>query len=232
MSNTIIKLLSIPLVLVSIIGCGGSKDALIPAPSKATLSFPTQNAACYSGTVISTTQSSVTFSWSASDNTDSYELDVKNLLTNTITTFPATTFQLSITLLRNTPYSWFIISKSSKTTTTATSDTWKFYNAGLGTVSHSPFPADVSSPSFGQNITATAGTVNLAWIGSDVDGDIVSYDVYFGTTTSPAILKTNTTNQFLNNVTVSSNTGYYWKVITKDSQGNTSDSGLFQFFVK
>lgn len=230
MSYPIIKLFSFPVLMLFLTGCSGSKDAPIPSPSKAALSYPSQNAACYSGTVLSTTQSSVTFSWTASENTDSYELDVKNLLTNTTNTYSATTFQLSITLLRNTPYSWYVVSKSGKSTTTTQSDTWRFYNAGLGTVSHSPFPADIVAPGFGQNIAA--GTVNLAWTGSDVDGDIVGYDIYFGTTTTPALLKSNNTDQFLNNVTVTSNTGYYWKVITKDSQGNTSDSGLFQFFVK
>jgi hypothetical protein len=104
-------------------------------------------------------------------------------------------------------------------------------NNRLVTVSHSPFPADAVAPGFGQNISATGSTVNLSWTGSDVDGDIVGYDVYLGTTTTPTLLKSNSTDQFLNNITVTSNTGYYWKVITKDSQGNTSDSGLFQFFV-
>jgi hypothetical protein len=34
---------------------------------------------------------------------------------------------------------------------------------------------------------------------------------------------------FLNGVAVSSGVTYYWKIVTKDIQGNISDSGIFQF---
>jgi hypothetical protein len=200
------------------------------SPEKAVLTFPAQNALCTSGSVLSATQSSIVFTWNAAANTDSYELDIKNLLTNTTTTQNVTTNQATVTLLRNTPYSWFVISKSNSVAVTVQSDSWKFYNSGLGIVSYSPFPATITSPTFGQSVTATAGTVNLTWTGSDVDNDIATYDVYFGTTTTPAF-KSNVTTAFLNSVSVTSGTTYYWKVITKDTQGNTSDSGIYQFTV-
>ncbi len=213
-----------------IAGCKKNVTTGAPDPQQATLTFPAQNSACTTGTVISSTQSTIVFTWNSSSNTDSYEIDIKNLLTGTIATQTVTSNQYTATLLRDTPYSWYVVSKSSSSTVTAKSDVWKFYNAGVGTVSHPPFPADNLSPSFGQSVTA--GTINLTWTASDPDNDIATYDVYFGTTNTPAISKSNITDKFVNGVTVTSGTTYYWKVITKDNQGNTSDSGTFQFSAK
>ncbi len=207
------------------------KNKPVPPPTKAVLSFPNNNEACTIGTIISSTQSSIIFKWNASENTESYELSIKNLESGFSATQTTTQTELEVTLNRNTPYSWYIVSKSSKVSDSAQSDTWKFYNSGSGTVSYAPFLAEILAPASSQNITAASGKITLDWNGSDVDGDISSYDVYFGTTTSPALFKSNLTESILNDVSVTSNTTYYWKVITKDSKGNSSDSGVCQFKV-
>ncbi|WP_448702316.1 hypothetical protein ACFGVR_08215 [Mucilaginibacter sp. AW1-3] len=213
-------------------GCGKKNDPNgAPDPQAAKLTFPAQSSACTTGTVISSTQSTIVFTWNSASGTDSYEIDIKNLLTGTIATQTVSTNQYTATLLRDTPYSWYVVSKSSSSAVTAKSEVWKFYNAGIGTVSHPPFPADNLSPTFGQNVSATAGAINLSWTASDPDNDIAAYDVYFGTTSTPAISKSNITDKFANGITVTSRTTYYWKVVTKDAAGNTSDSGVFQFKV-
>lgn len=226
------------LAVLALTGCGKSSTnpdpepvVTVNGPAKATLTFPAQNSVCNSGTVISTTQASVVLSWAGGANTDSYEVDVKNLLTGAVTVQTATTNQLTVTLLRGTPYSWYVVSKSGSVTATATSDTWKFYMAGLGVTSYAPFPASVTAPTFGQVFAAATATVNLSWAGSDTDNDISGYDVYFGTTASPTVYKSNVSDMFVNNVPVTSGNTYYWRVVTKDSQGNTSNSELFQFKV-
>ena len=63
-----------------------------------------------------------------------------------------------------------------------------------------------------------------------MDGDIVGYDVYFGTSNNLPLLKANVTDPFINNVSVPAKAIYYWQIITKDSQGNSSDSGVYQFW--
>jgi len=228
-------------IALIVAGCGkksspkpgdGSGNTTPPSPTQATLKLPDNNALCTTGSIKSSTESDITFTWNASDNTDSYEIDIVNLLTKATVPQNTSSTTLTVTLLRNTPYSWHIISKSSKTSSVAQSDTWKFYISGSAIVNYAPFPATLTSPAFGESVTATNGKVNLAWTGSDVDGDITRYDVYFGDTSSPAVQKSDTANTFLNDVNVTSGKTYYWKVVTKDSQGNTSDSGLFQFSVK
>jgi len=220
-------------VLLAGCGGGGSSKQGNPQPNppaQVTLSAPAQNTLCLTGTVVSSTQSSVPFSWGASANTDSYDLVIKNLLTSVSTTQNTTQSALTLTLDRNTPYAWYVVSKSTKTNATAQSDTWKFYNSGPGVVTYAPFPAQITAPTLGQAVTGSS--VNLTWTGSTVTGGAIdNYDVYFGTTTTPAILKSTIKDSFVNGVAITSKTTYYWKVITRDFAGNTSDSGLYEFTV-
>jgi hypothetical protein len=223
-------------VILILAGCTKNDSAVTTptttplAPVKAILTFPLQNAVCTTGTIISDSLSTITFTWNPSDNTDNYDLYLKNLLTAVTTVQNTTQTQLAITVVRNTPFSWYVVSKSSMSTGTAQSDVWKFYNAGLGATTYAPFPAQITAPTYGQSITA--GAVNLTWTGSSVNvGTIINYDVYFGTAATPPIYKSAITDSFVNGVTVTTKTTYYWRVVTRDFSGNTSDSGVYQFSV-
>ncbi|HTK17859.1 MAG TPA: hypothetical protein VL442_00015 [Mucilaginibacter sp.] len=222
---------NILLILTVILLSGCVKDKA-PTLLTAALSFPLNNSACTTGTVISDTQSSINFTWNTVTDADSYVLNVKNLLTGQVITQTVQGNNFQISLLRDTPYSWFVVAYSSQKGLSSTSAVWKFYNAGLGTLSHPPFPADGLSPAYGDNVTAASGTINLTWTGSDPDNDISNYDVYFGSAGNPPIYKSNISANSVSSVQVTSGSTYYWKVITRDAQGNISDSGIFQFKVK
>jgi hypothetical protein len=210
---------------------GSGEAAAVPSPDKAGLTAPVSNSTCTTGRVISATQSAVLFTWTTATNTNSYDLIVKNLLTGVSTTQTTTAIQFEVTLLRNTPYSWYVVSKSNKTTVTTQSDLFKFYNSGVASIFYAPFPADITSPKFAQSVSAIAGKVTLTWNGADVDNDIVGYDVYAGTSLSNmVVVKTNLTATTFD-FAVTSGTVYYWKIITKDSQANTSASDVYQFMV-
>ncbi|ARS39216.1 hypothetical protein CA265_05830 [Sphingobacteriaceae bacterium GW460-11-11-14-LB5] len=223
------KYIAIILITVALFTSCSKKDnaEITPDPQPAVLTYPAQNSVCTSGTIISNTQSTITFTWNSANNTDNYEISIKNLLTNAIITLNASSNHLSVNLDRDMPYSWYVLSKSISSSTTAKSEVWKFYNAGTGTISHPPFPADKLSNVFGQG--TASGTVNLSWTASDPDNDISGYDVYFGTSSTAPSYKTDITDKFLNGIAITSGTTYYWKVVTKDVAGNTSDSGIFQF---
>lgn len=228
------KKILLALLVLSFFSCKKDKK-IAPAapapPSKSALSFPLKDEACMAGTVISATQSAIVFKWAASGNTDSYDLVIKNLESGLTSTESTSKTELEVILARNTPYSWYILSKSSKSSSTAQSEIWRFYNSGAGVTSYIPFPAEILLPLFGQNVTAVSGKVILDWNGSDADNDITGYDIYFGTAPSPPLLKSNQTESILNDVAVTANTTYYWKIITKDSKGYASDSGIYQFKV-
>lgn len=222
------RILAIIALSYSLISCKGGNEA--PAPNALTLISPANNEACTTGTVISDTESKVSFSWQTATHADSYQLTVTNLLTQAQQTQTISTTSAELTLKRNTPYSWYITSKSSKNPTTANSTTWKFYNAGPASSTYPPYPAEIISPTLGQTVTPTNGKINLQWRGSDADNDIINYDIYLGTShINPILIKSQHATSTLADVAVNANTTYYWKVITRDAQGNTSDSGLFEF---
>lgn len=199
-------------------------------PEATILVYPEQNSECTTGTNVTTTNSTVEFNWNKSNYTDSYELNLKNLVSGNITKHTSSINKISIELLRATPYSWYIVSQSNSITNTAQSGTWKFYNAGEGTVSHAPFPADAIAPLNNANIETT-DKITLDWTGSDVDNDISVYDVFFGTTTTPPAFKTDHLESSLTDIAVTSGTTYFWYIITKDEQGNNSQSETFKFTI-
>ncbi len=199
-------------------------------PTPATLIFPFENSECNEGANVTDTESTVLFEWKAGENTDEYELVLTNINTGEETSHVTADTEISLILSRGTPYAWYIISISHELAETARSDTWKFFTSEEGMESFAPFPAEIVSPAYAEIIDSTSG-VSLVWIGSDVDRDIVGYDVFFGTTSAPEMIESNLLESMLTNVLVSSNKVYYWKVVTRDERSNSSDSGVYQFKV-
>jgi hypothetical protein len=226
------KYISILLVASTVFSCVIPPDLLIPAPEAATLLAPTSNEVCAAGTVLSDSITRIKFSWTAATDAESYDITIKNLITGTSLTQNATTNSIEVAVKRNTPFSWFVTSKTTKTTKTTDSNVWKFYTTGPVQIFYTPFPAEAISPTIGQQITGSK--VTLRWRGTDVDNDISTYDVYFGTDTNPAVIQTKlpATTTSVADVTVVSGVKYFWKVVTKDAKGNSSSSELFQFTVK
>lgn len=219
-------------LLIIITGC--SKDDPKPKeeienPRAVTLVFPYENSLCNEGTNITDSVNTVNFEWTADEFSDEYELNVKNLTTGFVHTKQTPDIEFSLVLHRATPYAWYVISKSVSIADTAHSVTWRFYNAGEAIESYAPFPAEIISPQMAETLSAPTGVVILDWNGYDIDDDIAGYDVYFGTSSPPGILVSNIAESSLNDVNVTSNTIYFWRVIVKDSAGNSSDSGIYQF---
>ncbi|MCE2613053.1 hypothetical protein LVD13_08730 [Flavobacteriaceae bacterium D16] len=228
------------LLLAALTACGGSGDEPgtnsepepdpIPVPSAATLIFPEDNSECTEGDIVNDSQSQVVFQWNESQNTDSYEVNLKDLSTDNFATTVSNTNSVRITLKRGNPYEWFVVSRANGTNETATSETWKFYNEGPGIENYAPFPAEAVSPERGASLSGIT-SVDLSWTGSDVDDDIVGYEVFLDTNTDPITSVGTSTEMNLAGVAVSAGNVYYWKVLTRDSQGNRSTSEVFQFRV-
>ena len=219
--------------ILTFAGCREDDDpqqAAIEPPTQVKLIFPLENSECNEGINVTETESTVLFEWRSADFTDEYQLVLTDLNSGQEGTFTTTEIKIPIVLQRASPYAWYVISKSNSTDSSATSDTWRFYNAGDGIESYAPFPADIISPPMAARISSTSSVV-LEWNGNDVDNDIAGYDVYFGTQSDPPLFAGDVQNTGFN-VAVTPNTIYYWRIVTRDDQGHESDSGIFQFKVE
>jgi len=71
---------------------------------------------------------------------------------------------------------------------------------------------------------------DLSWTGSDPDPwDTVTYDIYFGTTSSPPLVETNHSNTFYEPGTMSYNQIYYWQIVAWDNHGANNASDEWHF---
>jgi hypothetical protein len=209
-----------------------AKDPIPVEPGVASLISPANNETCLDGTSLNDTQSNVSFSWSAASNAISYEVIISNLQSQSSQTYTAPSNQTTIALTKAEPYSWIVKSIGEDGSTPSESEQWKFYLAGEGTINYAPFPTDLISPRSGANITPDINNlVILNWNGSDVDGDLESFEVYLDQNDATIL---NTTIPFQNNnnsieVEVENNATYYWKVVAIDANGNQSSSGVYAF---
>ncbi|MBC9796757.1 hypothetical protein [Sinomicrobium weinanense] len=201
-------------------------------PGAATLVFPENNSECTTGIEVDSVTSRVTFEWEPSERTDIYRLNVQDLNSGTTEEYTTEAASLGVVLQKGHPYSWTVTSISNDIPETTRSESWKFYNAGDGTESYAPFPATVISPEQDETIPVGEGSIALQWEGNDIDGDITAYDVYFGNVNPPeTAIAEDLDVSILDGVSVSPKTVYYWRVVTKDSQGNRSESEVFIFKV-
>ena len=211
---------------------GGGGGPVVNPPGKSTLTAPANSETCETGTSVSATQSEVTFTWTASSDTNTYDLKITNLNTSVVINRTAlTSTSTKVTLDKGVPYSWNITSKSTASTTTTASDTWKFYLLGPGIVNYAPFPADLKTPASGSTVTRDGdGKVTFTWDGSDPDGDSLNYTLYVDTTDgkqTPPTAQTDLTVKTLD-VALDAATTYYWRVKTSDGT-NSSYSIVYSF---
>jgi hypothetical protein len=215
------------LILLSACGKGGGPSKIDDVIPTVTLVAPLQNEVCYSGAVLSDTVSTVDFEWKATGGADLYELYITNLLNSQVVKQTVNVAKYTARLKRSTPYSWRVVVKGA--THDVESSGWRFYVAGPAATVYAPFPAELISPLQGESMVTTY-PVTLSWKGSSVSGNIASYDLYFGTASNPPLFKSNLSSAYSNyGVDVDRGHTYYWRIVTRDSNGATSISQLFQF---
>lgn len=86
-----------------------------------------------------------------------------------------------------------------------------------------PFPADGAT-------NQTVGNITLSWVGGDPDAtDTVTYDIYFGTATSPPNIYSGH-NQTTYGVSPSiAGIWYYWQIVAKDNHGSSTNGPIWKF---
>ena len=121
-----------------------------------------------------------------------------------------------------TTYHWKIVAWDSYGASTS-GPTWSFT-----TRANNP-PYTPSNPSPSNGATNVNLNADLSWTGGDPDGDIVTYDVYFGTTTNPPKVMSNQSSTTYDLGTLDYNTTYYWKIVAWDYYGAMKAGPLWSF---
>jgi hypothetical protein len=226
------KTLLVFIASVLMISCSnddGENPTYDTTPGQAVLVLPLNNQQCEVGEVTDD-KAVVAFSWEASTDTEKYNLEIVNLVTEDVTlNIGLPTNSTNVTLLRGYPYSWKVTSRNSGDTVTE-SEVWKFYLAGDGESNTVPFPATLLSPTSGATVTPTDGKVTLEWESSDSDGDEVTFTVFADTVDGNQDVPEAWQNIAENSldVSVAPGTIYYWHIETSDGI-NTSISATHTF---
>jgi hypothetical protein len=228
-----ISLSIIGLLFISCGGGGGDDPAPTPtpevkniAPTTPTLVAPTDNKLCLDNTVA--------FQWNLSTDTNkdpiTYQIQVAkdNTFSQILKTAEGATAGQTIALDKNTAYYWRIKATDSKGLSSDYSPTYKFYTAGEAVVNHLPFSPELVEPAINTILNTTTAT--LGWNAADVDAtDVLSYDVYLGTTNPPTSkVKENVTVKTLA-VTLEPAKEYFWKVVVKDNKGGETIGQVWKF---
>ncbi len=220
-------------VAILTVSCGGGGDDSNPtpepvnaAPSKPTLSVPTNNLLCI--------DNSVAFQWNASvdpeGNTISYQIQIAtdNQFSQIAETITGAVTNQTFLLEKGKAYYWRVKAIDSNNKASDFSATFEFYTEGVGVSNHLPFTASIVSPQL--NAEVQAATTVLEWNASDVDAsDVLTYDVYVGTVNPPVnkVATDLSAKTFLQDITAA--THYYWRVDVKDNKGGVTKGQVWNF---
>jgi hypothetical protein len=235
------KILAI-LIGIVLISCSSSSDDPAPAPepennipTASSYILPNNNAVC-TGEEISDTEIKVDFQWNAfqdvEDSNLDYKITIRSLETNqVVNTENLTGTSISITLEKGTSYAWNIEATDSDNNAT-TGATWQFQTPFNTVTNYLPFPATLLSPENGVSVTTT--NITFTWEGNDPDEgetELLEYSVFIDTLNPPV-------QEVATNIVAETHTEtlaagvYYWKVASRDPNGNISNSEIRQLIIE
>ncbi|MBE3141782.1 MAG: hypothetical protein IMZ53_14495, partial [Thermoplasmata archaeon] len=103
------------------------------------------------------------------------------------------------------------------------------WNFTTGSAPNNP-PNTPTTPAPANGTTNVPINTQLSWTGGDPDlGDIVSYDIYFGTTNPPGKIIGNQSATTYNPGTLTNSTQYYWKIVAWDNHGASTVGPIWIF---
>jgi len=88
-----------------------------------------------------------------------------------------------------------------------------------------------SNPTPAEGATNQSRNADLSWTGGDLDGDAVTYDVYFeaNDATPDLLVANNQVDTAYNPGTLAANTHYCWRIVAKDEHGATNAGPVWDF---
>jgi hypothetical protein len=229
--KTFLKVVLICLLLSACSGGNSGNDDTTPpieknnTPAIPTLVYPTNNLLCINNTL--------EFDWSTSTDSDgdavTYNIEVSNnnqFSTIAFSTNSSVTKHI-FTLEKGFAYYWRVKATDSKNVSSSYSSTFNLYTEGLGVSNHLPFAPQLIKPEL--SATIESGITTLEWSGSDTDGDVLTYDVYFDENNPPSTLFSENQSEPTYNVDISTASNYYWKIVVNDGNGGETIGQVWGF---
>ncbi len=168
-------------------------------------------------------------SWSCSDpDNDTMTFDICFGTTNPPgkieTNYPNKTYNPGL-MNYSTPYYWQIIAWDSNNESNS-GPIWEFT-----TIAKENNPPNVPGDEIPLNMSINIPvSTSLSWVGGDPDNDTVTYDVYFGNTSTPPKVSSNQSGTSYNPVgDLENNTMYYWRITAWDSNKEFAIGPLWHF---
>lgn len=90
-------------------------------------------------------------------------------------------------------------------------------------------PSEFSEPFPSNNSVVYSNLTGINWNISDPDGDTLTYDIYFGKSSTPAIIAENTLQKPFPIEKLEVGKTYYWKIVARDGKGGRKESSLWSF---
>ncbi len=141
--------------------------------------------------------------------------------TNKVATNQSATSYDPGTLNYNAHYYWKIVAWDNHGTSSV-GPIWNFITENLA-------PNQPGNPTPPQGATGVAITTDLGWTGGDPDGDLVTYDVYLGTTSTPPKVAGNQSSTTYDPGLLAYGTTYYWKIVAWDNHGAGTVGPLWNY---
>ncbi|AIZ42897.1 hypothetical protein [Cellulophaga baltica] len=220
------------LIIVLVFGCKKSDDAspivepetLNTAPTVPVKTYPTNGLLC--------TENPLEFKWNSATDKEgdviSYELEIASDagFNNIIERVTINSTSKILVLEKGIELNWRLRSKDTQNEVSPYSPNWKFYTEGDGVINYVPFTPSLIAPILDTKVSGSMA--KLEWSSSDVDNDSLSYDIYFGETTPPALFDENITNTSYE-ININPNQTNYWKIIVKDGKGGEAIGAIWKF---
>ncbi|MEO2061855.1 MAG: fibronectin type III domain-containing protein [Christiangramia sp.] len=193
-------------------------------PSVPKLNSPEANLFC--------TDNELDFKWSASTDPDgdpvTYQIQVSNDsdFSNMYYTDEVSTTNSNQVLEKGKNYYWHVRAKDDKGNFSAYSEMRNLYTEGESVTNSLPAIPELINPT--QNVVSRS-EVNLKWKTSDADDDILTYDLYFGTSNNPELYKENLADPSYILTNLQSDTSYFWRITVKDSKGGVTVGQIWTF---
>ena len=129
------------------------------------------------------------------------------------------------TMLTNTTYYWQIIA-TDEHADTSTGPIWDF-TTGIGGNNPPNTPTYLYPSNHNTDVDINA---SLAWTCSDPNGDELTYDVYFGTSSNPPLVSQGQSQKYYHPPeTMSYNIQYYWKIVAEDEHSAKTTGPIWDF---